>query len=58
MKRCPNCGKKYEPELKKVEGIAMQVAYPKEPAWKREQLISGLCSQGCWKEFLGLNWDD
>ena len=55
MKRCPNCGKEYEPELKRVYGVAMQVAYPNEPAWKREQHISGLCSDKCWKEFLGLN---
>jgi len=53
MKKCPNCGKEYEPELKRVDGVAMQVAYPNEPSWKREQHISGLCSDKCFKQFIG-----
>jgi len=53
--RCPNCGREYEPKLVRREGELIQVTYPNAEAWEREQLISGLCSQKCWKEFLGLN---
>ena len=52
---CPNCKKKYEPELKRKDKYKLiQDEFPNEPAWKREQLISGICSDKCWNEFLGL----
>jgi hypothetical protein len=53
--RCPNCGKLYIPELKRPEGDTrpIQQIFRDEPAWKREQLISGICSDKCWKEFSG-----
>lgn len=53
--RCPNCGKEYETELNKPEGDdrCIQDIFPNEPAWKREQLLTGLCSDKCWNEYLG-----
>jgi len=53
--RCPNCNKEFEPELKRPEGDdrLIQEIFPNEPAWKREQLISGICSDKCWKEYVG-----
>ncbi len=55
-RRCPNCGKRYTPVLdRKHPEILIQEEFPEAPAWQREQHISGLCSDKCWKEFLGLS---
>ena len=54
LRRCPNCGRDYDPELVRKDDRPIQEQYPNEPAWKREQLISGLCSDKCWKEYLGV----
>ena len=54
LKTCPNCGKEYETILERKDNTLIQLQYPKAPAWKREQLISGICSDKCWKEYLGL----
>jgi len=51
---CPNCKREYEPELKRKTNKNIQDEYPNEPSWKREQLISGICSDKCWNEFLGV----
>lgn len=51
---CPNCKKEYETELNRLDDRPIQQQYPNEPAWKREQLISGLCSDKCWNWFLGI----
>lgn len=53
MKRCPNCNKEYEPVLIRNDCRPIQLQFPNEPSWKREQLISGICSDKCWDEFLG-----
>ena len=53
-KRCPNCRTTYLTELARKDDRNIQEQYPNEPAWKREQLISGLCSNKCWEEFLGI----
>ena len=53
-KTCPNCNRTYETELeRKDDDMSIQEQYPFEPAWKREQLVSGICSDKCWDEFLG-----
>ena len=55
FKKCLNCGKEYWTELQRYDpDKTIQEEYPNEPAWKREQLISGLCSDKCWKEYLGV----
>lgn len=51
---CPNCKKAYKPKLKRKEGECLQITYPKATPVEREQLISGLCSDKCWRNFLGL----
>lgn len=54
---CPSCGKKYTTELERKDDRNIQEQYPNEPSWKREQLISGICSDDCWKKYLGQGWD-
>ena len=51
---CPNCKKEYVPILKRIEGELIQNSYPNATKEEREQLISGLCSNKCWEEFLGV----
>jgi hypothetical protein len=53
-KTCPNCKKIYLTELDRQTDKPIQEEFPNEPAWKREQHISGICSQECWSEFLGI----
>jgi len=52
--KCPNCNKLYKPILKRKDGELIQVTYPNATKEQREQLISGICSNKCWEEFLGL----
>jgi Zn-finger nucleic acid-binding protein len=55
LKRCPNCGKVYEPELdRKHPEIVIQEEFPKAKPYQREQHITGLCSDECWNEYLGI----
>jgi hypothetical protein len=51
---CPNCKKEYEPVLKRISDNPIQIDYPNAKPFEREQLISGLCSNKCWREFLGI----
>jgi hypothetical protein len=52
--KCPNCGKVYLTALDRQHPEKnIQDEFPKEPAWKREQWLSGLCSDKCWNEYLG-----
>jgi hypothetical protein len=53
--RCPNCGKEYEPELnRKHPEMKIQDEFPNATPMQREQHITGLCSDECWNEFLGI----
>ena len=55
LKTCPNCGKTYTPELeRKHPDIPIQKEFPKAKPYQREQHITGLCSDKCWREFLGM----
>lgn len=54
MVQCPNCKKEYEPVLKRQHPERnIQDEFPNSERWEREQHISGLCSDKCWKEYLG-----
>jgi hypothetical protein len=52
IQTCPNCNRTYETVLERKDTRSIQLQYPNEPAWKREQLISGICSDKCWDEFF------
>ena len=51
---CPNCKKTYLPILERKTNDLIQIEHPKATAEQREQLISGLCSNKCWSEYLGV----
>ncbi len=53
---CPNCRKTYEPVLgqRKTPHLLIQNEFPDSEPWEREQLVTGLCSDRCWDEFLGV----
>lgn len=61
---CPNCRKTYTPELLQQpdaqvklmqwkSGTLIQRVWPQATPAQREQLITGMCSDKCWNEFLG-----
>jgi len=53
-KRCPNCLNEYDTVLKRKRlDVSAQVEFPGSEPWQREQLISGICSDRCWDEFIG-----
>ena len=52
---CPNCKKEYTPKLKRKDGELIQVTHPNATREEREQLISGLCSNKCFNEFIGVD---
>ena len=53
-KRCPNCLNEYNAVLeRKSPDVSVQVEFPDSEPWQREQLISGICSDRCWDEFIG-----
>jgi hypothetical protein len=58
-RRCPNCGKEYtvQVELSKFNrwqaGEHIQNVWPEKTADEREQMITGICSDECWRNYLG-----
>jgi len=52
---CPNCKRHYETILNrpKDDKRLLQEIFPYAPAYQREQLITGLCSDKCWTEYIG-----
>jgi hypothetical protein len=51
---CPACKKEYTPILtRKHPELLIQQEFPNTPAWQREQLLTGICSDKCWNKFLG-----
>ena len=57
---CPNCKKEYETVLERPEGDErlIQQIFPNAPAWQREQILSGICSDHCWNQFLGVDVEE
>lgn len=51
---CPNCKKIYQPILVSEGSRPIQEQFLNVPKWQREQIISGICSDGCWDMFLGV----
>ena len=56
IKICPNCNKEYKTVLDRIDDRPIQEQFPNATKEEREQLISGLCSNKCWNEFLGLDF--
>ena len=56
IKICPNCNKEYKTVLDRIDDRPIQEQIPNATKEEREQLISGLCSNKCWNEFLGLDF--
>lgn len=55
---CPACRKAYKPELgERNPNMLIQQQYPHATPAQREQLVTGLCSDKCWKRYLGGDGD-
>ena len=50
QQKCPNCGKVYETDFPTREDAVANGG----TAIQREQHQTGICSDACWDEFLGL----
>jgi len=55
MMKCPNCNKEYQPFLgsRPNDDEVVQDQFPNASAEMREQLLTGICSNKCWDEWLG-----
>lgn len=52
---CPNCKREYEPKLqRKHPELTITDEFPEASPIEREQLMSGICSDKCWDEWLGI----
>ena len=51
---CPNCRKEYKPILERKGNELLQISHPTATPEEREQLISGICCNKCWDNFVGL----
>lgn len=53
---CPNCGKVYSTDLDPPDNDPrlIQQIFPEAEPWQREQLQTGLCSDKCFDEYLGV----
>ena len=63
---CPNCHKKYVADLAKLPdweqklalylcGKLIQNVWPEATPIQREQLQTGICSDECWDQYLGVS---
>lgn len=52
--QCPQCKRLYTPELGEREfpELCIQHEFPSATPIQREQLLTGLCSDECWDNFL------
>lgn len=58
---CPNCLKHYIPKLpepNKDDRRCIQDIYPQATKIQWEQLITGICCDECWDEYLGVKPED
>lgn len=57
--KCPVCKKIYKPVLeRKLPEEKIQNEFSNAPAWQREQLISGVCSDECWDKLFANTPDE
>jgi hypothetical protein len=54
---CPQCQKHYKPKFERPKGDrhCIQEILPDAKPFEREQLLTGLCSDACWKKYLGIS---
>jgi len=52
LRFCPNCKRWYQPKY--VNYAVAMLPKHKEDKEGREQWISGICSDKCWKDYLGV----
>lgn len=58
LRKCPNCSREYAPDLPpRKANTVIQEEFPNATPMQREQLITGICSDKCWNEYLGGNGD-
>lgn len=52
---CPQCHRHYKPKLTRPEGDtrSINIIFPNAKPFEREQLMTGLCSDNCWRKYLG-----
>lgn len=66
---CPQCKKKYVIDLAKepdweqrlaryLSGGMVQGVWPEATPVQREQLMTGICSEECWDNYLGVTEDE
>jgi len=57
---CPNCKKQYFPVLgeRKRPDLCIQDEFPNAKPFEREQYLTGLCSDECFIEYLGISPED
>jgi hypothetical protein len=66
LRSCPYCERSYRAELAQRDdwaerfpryrqGALVQVVWPDATAVQREQLVSGVCSQVCWRQLFPAN---
>lgn len=64
-KACPQCGRVYVPDLASESdfstkfqlwrsGVLIQNVWPSATPAEREQLQTGICSDDCWDQYLGM----
>jgi len=53
---CPECGKRYKPELPipSDKRTRIDTIYPDSEPYQREQLTTGLCSDRCFDRHIGV----
>lgn len=57
MIRCPQCQRKYKPDLPippQSDTRKIQDIYPNAEVYQREQQLTGLCSDECYDKHLGV----
>ena len=56
IRLCPNCEREYTTKLDRPAGDnrCIQNIFPEASREDREQVISGICSNKCWEEYLGI----
>ena len=59
LRTCPQCKKEYKPDLgERKTDNCIQDEFPNATPIQREQLVTGICSDECWDNFLGVGCEE